>query len=105
MNQLTVPAFDGLRLEPGFAGAVEQNDGQSEPEPTEASGDQASSPSCGCMTGSAFDLREGFGATLANGWVTGILAHVGGIVPAALALLAVGFIDRNAKIRGFAALR
>jgi len=103
VDQFAVPAFDSLRFEPGFAGAVEEDDGQGEPEPAETSRDQASSPSCGCMAGSAFDFGEGFGTTLADCWVPRVLTDVGGIVPAALALLAVGFLNRNAKIRGFAA--
>ena len=103
VDQFAVPAFDSLRFEPGFAGAVEEDDGQGEPEPAESGGDQASSPSYGCMAGSAFDFGEGFAAALAYGRVARVLTNVGGIVPAALALLAVGFLNRNAKIRGFAA--
>ena len=30
------PAFGGLRFEPGFTGAVEENDDEGEPEPAEA---------------------------------------------------------------------
>ena len=30
------PAFGSLRLEPGFGGTVEENDGECEPEPAEA---------------------------------------------------------------------
>jgi len=39
VNQLVAPAFDRLRFEPGFGGAVEENDGEREPEPAEASGE------------------------------------------------------------------
>ena len=34
-----MPAFGRLRFEPGFGGAVDDDDGESEPEPAKSSGD------------------------------------------------------------------
>jgi len=39
VDQLVAPAFDRVRFEPGLGGAVEENDGEGEPEPAEASGE------------------------------------------------------------------
>ena len=99
VNQLAVPTLDGLQFEPSFAGAVEEDDGEGEPEPAEAGGNQTSSPSCGSMAGSAFDFGECFCTALAHGRVARVLADAGGIVPAALALLALG--SKHLDMEGF----
>ena len=39
VDELAVPAFVGLGLEPGFGRAVDDDDGESEPEPTKSSRD------------------------------------------------------------------
>src|SRR5205823_100932 len=44
-----------------------------------------------------FDFGEGGGAAFADGWVTGIFADVGGVVPAAVAFFAVGFLNGDGK--------
>src|SRR3989440_6631672 len=44
-----------------------------------------------------FDFGEGGGAALADGWVAGIFADVGRVVPAAIAFGAVGFLNGDGK--------
>ncbi len=44
-----------------------------------------------------FDFGEGGGAALADGWVAGVFADVGGVVPAAVAFFAVGFLNGDGK--------
>ncbi len=39
VDELAVPAFVGLRFEPGFGRAVDDDDGEREPEPAKSSGD------------------------------------------------------------------
>ena len=36
MNEFVAPVFGGLRIEPRFRRAIEDNDGEGEPEPAEA---------------------------------------------------------------------
>src|SRR4029077_19442626 len=57
--------------------------------------------SCGDGAGGliAFDFGEGGGAALADGWVAGVFANVGGVVPAAVAFFAVGSLDSDGKRR------
>src|SRR5208337_2767414 len=45
------------------------------------------------------DFCDGFAATLANGGIARILSHVRGIIPAALALLAVGALHGPLEAR------
>jgi len=52
------------------------------------------------MAGSTFDFGECFCTALAHGRVARVLADVGGIVPAALALFAIGFVDSHGHTRG-----
>src|SRR5256885_16129296 len=52
--------------------------------------------SCG-GGGCGFDFGEGGGAALADGCVAGIFADVGGVVPAAVAFGAVGFLNGDGK--------
>src|SRR5438874_11920882 len=44
-----------------------------------------------------FDFGEGWGAAFADGWVTGIFADVGGVVLAAVAYFAAGFLNGDGK--------
>src|SRR6266849_10389651 len=41
----------------------------------------------------AFDVRDGFGATFADGGIAGIFADVSGVVAAAIALFTIGALD------------
>ena len=127
VDQFAVPAFRGLRFEPCFAGAVEEDDGKGEPEPAEAGGNhsnlelgslrrrlavdlglgregggkttalQRNASDCR-MGGCAFDFRERFAAPFAGGGIARVLADVNGIVPAALALFAGRSVHNDNQI-------
>src|SRR6266849_4725141 len=47
----------------------------------------------------AFDFGEGFDAAFADLWITGVFAHVGRVVPAAVAFGTVGAVDLDGKAR------
>ena len=108
VNYFVAPAFGGLRFEPGFGGAVEEDDGEGEPEEAEARrkihevkgvkevkeaedvdilGDRHT---CRPV---AFDFGKGVCAALADGWVAQVFADMLGVVPAALAFCAFGVLD------------
>ena len=111
VDYFVTPAFGGLRFEPGFGGAVEENDGEGQPEKAEARRknhegkevkevkevmeaeevDILSDRRTGRPV--AFDFGEGVCATLADGWVAQVFADVRGIVPAAHAFRAFGALD------------
>ena len=102
VNYFVAPAFGGLRFEPRFGGAVEENDGEGEPEEAEARRkihkvkevkEEDILGDCHTCRLVAFDFGEGFGATLADSWVTQVFADMLGVVPAALAFRAFGVLD------------
>ena len=115
MDKFVAPAFGGLRFKPSFGGAVEQHDGEREPQPAKAWRDtheakevnevqQVKEAEAANMLGYrhigraiAFDLGEGFRAAFADGRVALVFAYVSGIVPAALAFFSVGALDLDRK--------
>jgi hypothetical protein len=50
---------------------------------------------CGCT----FDFGKGFAATFTDGGITQVLAYMSGIIPAAVALLALG--SKHFDMKGF----
>ncbi len=102
MDHFVAPALIGLGFEPGFGGAVEENDGKGEPEEAEArrkihevkeavEADMlVDRHTCRPV---AFDFGQGFGATLADSWVARVFADMPGVVPAALAFRSFGVLD------------
>src|SRR5689334_2409191 len=101
----------GARFDPGFGGAVEEDDGQGEPEEAEARGEghevkevkdtlEIRDPEEVNTSGHrhicspiALDFGEGFGTALADLGVARIFADVCRVVPAAFAFSAVGAIN------------
>ncbi len=111
VNDFVAPAFGGLRFEPGFGGAVEENDGEGEPEEAEARRkihevNEVKEAEEADILGDrhtcrpvAFDFGEGFGATLADGWIARVFADMLGVIPAALAFRAFGVLDFQREFR------
>lgn len=114
-DHFVAPAFGGLRFEPRFRRAVEQNDGEREPEPAKSCGkihkpnearETKQTKELGAVNilghrhaggAVALDFAEGFGAAFADGWVTRILADMRRIIPAAVTLFSVGALDLDRK--------
>ena len=84
-DQLAMPAFNGLRFKPGFAGAIDEDHGQGEPEPAETRGDHdgldvrsprrvlATDLGIGRESGGPSKLRVNKTAALQNGGLRGCM--------------------------------
>jgi len=116
VNDRVREAVSGAGFDPRFCGAVEEDDGESDPEEAEAVGkshevkeekEEEEVKETGevnilghrdACRSVAFDFGEGFRAALADLRVTRVFADMSGVVPAAIAFGAIGAVDLDGKL-------
>ncbi len=96
-------------FDPSLRSSIEEDDGDGEPEEAEARRKghevkEVKEPEGVNILGRrhicrpvVLDFGEGFGAALADGRITGVFADTRRIIPAALALCAIGALDLDAE--------